>query len=177
MAKRQGRLREVELGMTAEYVWGIDPAISRVAFACADLESETVEVETLLTATDAREGERLGLLDRQVRIFARQLAGRYRPAVIWIEQPSGRFRALQLTYAVGVLQAALFETLACPVWTIPSSTWKQRTIGRGNATKEQVRTYIDRLGVNVRDQDEADAAAIALAGRAMLNARSWEATA
>lgn len=163
--------------MTAEFVWGIDPAISRLAVAFADTDSDSVEVETLITATDAREGERLGLLDRQVRIWARQLADRYPPAVVWVEQPSGRFRAPQLVYAVGVIQAAVYETLRCPVWTIPSSTWKARTVDRGNATKDQVRAWVDHLDVDVRDQDEADAVTIAVAGRAMLRARSWTATA
>jgi Holliday junction resolvasome RuvABC endonuclease subunit len=89
--------------------------------------------------------------------------------------PAGRFRSPQLSYAVGVVQAALFETLAVPVWTIPSGAWKKRTIGVGNATKPQVRAWVDRLGVAVRSQDEADAVANACAGRAMLLTRSWEA--
>ena len=75
------------------------------------------------------------------------------------------------------MQAALFETLAVPVWTIPSGAWKKRTIGVGNATKPLVRAWVDRLGVAVASQDEADACAIACAGRAMLLAGKWEATA
>jgi Holliday junction resolvasome RuvABC endonuclease subunit len=94
----------------------------------------------------------------------------------FVEQPSGRFRAPQLVYCVGVVQAALFEALGgVPVWTIPSSAWKKRTIGQGNCTKPQVRAWVDRLGVAVRSQDEADAVANACAGRAMLLTRSWEA--
>ena len=109
------------------YVWGIDPALSRLAFAFAEVDSDAIEVETLVTASDTTEGERLGLLDRQVRIYARQIASTYPPAVVWVEQPSGRFRNLPLAYACGVIQAALFETLGVPVWTIPSSAWKLRT--------------------------------------------------
>ncbi len=67
-------------GMTREFVWSIDPALSLLAFAFADVGSEGVEVETLITRTTEREGARLGLLDRQVRIYARQAAGRYPPA-------------------------------------------------------------------------------------------------
>ena len=88
--------------MASEFVWGVDPALSRLAFAFADVDSDKVEVETLLTRTDAREGERLGLLDRQIRIYARQVADRYPPAAVFVEQPSGRFRAPQLVYCVGV---------------------------------------------------------------------------
>jgi Holliday junction resolvasome RuvABC endonuclease subunit len=158
-----------------EYVWGIDPAISRIAVAFAPVDGGPVEVRTLLTDSASREGQRLGWLDRQLRIAARQWAAEYPPACAWVEQPSGRFRNLALVYATGVVQAALFETLACPVWTMPSSTWKQRTVGVGNATKPQVLAWVTRLGVDVASQDEADAVAIACAGRAMLLAGSWEA--
>jgi Holliday junction resolvasome RuvABC endonuclease subunit len=166
------------LGLTTAvgYVWGVDPAISRLAFAFADLGSEVIEVETLITASKATEGERLGLFDRQVRIFARQLAGSYPPACVWVEQPSGRFRNLTLVYACGVAQAALFETLGCPVWTIPSSTWKQRTVGSGNASKAEVMAWAERHAT-IDGQDEADAVAIARAGRAMLRAGQWNVSA
>jgi Holliday junction resolvasome RuvABC endonuclease subunit len=160
--------------VSAGYVWGIDPAVSRLAFAFADLDGERVEVETLHVGNDATEGERLGLLDRQVRICARQLAGTYPPVAVWVEQPSGRFRNLTLTYAVGVLQAALFETLAVPVWTIPSSAWKLRTVGVGNAAKAQVMTWAERVAT-VDGQDEADAVAIAWAGRLMVDSGRWAA--
>lgn len=158
----------------SEYVWGIDPSLSRVAIAFASLSNNTIDVRSLCTRSDTSEGERLGLLDRQVRIFTAQCAGNYPPAVVWIEQPSGRFRNLALTYCVGVIQAAVFETLRCPVWTIPSSAWKVRTVGVGNATKPQVRAWVHQVGVNVATQDEADAVAIASAGRAMTQAGRWQ---
>ena len=161
----------------AEYVWGIDPALARVAFGFAPLDGGPIVVETLTTASDATEGERLGLLDRQVRIFARQRVSEFPPAVCWVEQPSGRFRNLPLTYATGVIQAALFETLSVPVWTIPSATWKARTVGSGSASKAQVRAWVERQGADFNGQDEADAYAIAAAGRAMLAAGSWSAAA
>jgi len=161
----------------SEFVWGIDVGTSQIAAAFADTDSDAVRVETLITRTTEREGARLGLLDRQLRIAARQWAASYPPACIWVEQPSGRFRNLALTYAVGVVQAALFETLAVPVWTIPSSTWKHRTVGVGNATKPQVRAWVDQLGLGAGSQDEADAVAIACAGRAMLVTGKWSAAA
>ena len=160
-----------------EWVWGCDPALGRLAFAFAAVDSDTVEVETLTTRTTETEGARLGLLDRQVRIYSRQAAGRFPPAVVWVEQASGRYQQPQLLYAIGALQAALFEALAVPVWTVPSSAWKKRTVGVGNATKPMVRGWVNRLGVAVESQDEADAVCIALAGRAMLRAGSWEAVA
>ena len=159
------------------WVWGIDPGLTQIAVAFADTISHTIEVETLVTRTSEREGARFGLLDRQLRIACRQWARPYAPACVWVEQPSGRFTNLQLSYAVGVIQAALFEVLAVPVWTIPSSAWKRRTVGVGNATKPQVRAWVNRLGIDVDGQDQADAVAISAAGRAMLQAGSWEAVA
>lgn len=158
-------------------MWGFDPGLAVQAVAFADVASPALEVRTLITRTTEREGARLGLLDRQLRIAARQWAGEFPPEVVWVEQPSGRFTNLQLVYAVGVIQAALFETLAVPVWSIPSGAWKRRTVGVGNATKPQVRAWVDDLGVEVDGQDQADAVAIAYAGRAMLLSGSWEAVA
>jgi Holliday junction resolvasome RuvABC endonuclease subunit len=163
--------------MTAQYVWGVDVAISRVAFALAELDGDGLAVRTLVTRSDATEGERLGLLDRQLRVYVRQLHDAFPAAVVWVEQPSGRHRALQLTYCTGVIQAALFEALRVPVWTIPSSAWKVRALGagRGNATKQQVAAWVDSLGYEPGSQDEADAIGIAVAGRAMLQSGTWKA--
>ncbi len=157
-----------------EYVWGVDPAISHISVAFADTKSEGIEVRSLLTRTEEREGARLGLLDRQVRIAASQWADMFPPACVWVEQASGKFQKPQFLYAIGVIQAALFETLACPVWTIPSSTWKHRTLGYGNASKIQVLAWTDQFGFPSLSQDEADAVCIALAGRSMLLSGSWD---
>ena len=160
-----------------EYVWGVDPALSRLAVAFAAVDSDTVDVRTLISRTEEREGARLGLLDSQVRIWARQLAGTYPPACVWVEQASGRFPNPQLAYCVGVVQAALYEALGVPVWSIPSGKWKRSSVGYGNASKAQVGAWVDRLGIEVHGQDEADAVAIACAGRAMLRAGAWDAVA
>ena len=155
-----------------EQVWAVDSSLSQLAVAFADVDSPAVVVKTLITRTTEREGARLGLLDRQLRIAARQWADEFPPACCWVEMPAGRFPNPQLAYAVGVVQAALFETLAVPVWTLGPSVWKRRTVGAGNATKPQVRAWVDRLGVDVRNQDEADAVAIASpAGRCCSSAR------
>ena len=162
----------------SEWVWGVDVAVSHLAFGLADLGSDLIEVETLITGNDTREGERLGLLDRQTRTFARQLAGRYPPACVWVEQPSGRFPSPQLGYACGVVQAAVYEALAVPVWTIPSGKWKKRSCGFGNASKDQVRFWVSNtLRLDADTQDEHDAICIAHAGRDIFTTRKWDAAA
>jgi Holliday junction resolvasome RuvABC endonuclease subunit len=165
-AERRLSLRTTAVG----HVWGVDPALSRLAFAFADLGSETIKVETLITATKTTEGERLGLLDRQVRIFARQRAGEFPPVCVWVQPPQLDADAVGAVYAAGVVQAALFETLGRPVWTIPSATWKLRTVGNGNASKGQIAAWVASRGARVSGQGEADAYCIAVAGRSLLAA-------
>jgi Holliday junction resolvasome RuvABC endonuclease subunit len=101
------------------------------------------------------------------------LAGEYPPHVIFVEQPVGKFTPPQLLYACGVVQAALFETLSVPVWTVPSGRWKKATVGPGNATKLQVAAHAEAQGWEFESQDEADAQCIAAAGRRML-AADWD---
>lgn len=177
LAGVDSQIRAAEARLRVVHVWGVDPAVDRLAFAFARVDSSAIEVETVRTDSSATEGERLGWLDRQVRIFARQRAGEFPAACVWVEQPSGKFRNLTLAYAVGVIQAALFEVLGCPVWTIPSSAWKQRTVGVGNASKEQVAAWVLEQGASVNGQDECDAYAIAAAGRAMFTSGEWSASA
>ena len=100
-----------------------------------------------------------------------------------VEPSSRRTLMIDLSQICAQIDAVTAEIKIAPDpaavrrWTIPSGAWKRRTVGVGNATKPQVRAWVDRLGVAVRLQDEADAVAIACAGRAMLIARSWEAAA
>lgn len=161
--------------MTA--VWGVDVAVAHLAFAFADVHSDQVDVETLILRTDLTEGARLGFLHTQISAYARQTASRWSPACVWVEQSVGRFAKPQLHYAAGVLQAALSQTLGCAVWTIPTSTWKQRTVGKGNAGKPEVQEWCRGQRHGFDSEHEADAVAIACAGRAMYLARSWEAAA
>lgn len=160
-----------------EYVWGVDPAVGRVAFAFAPLWEGALTVDTLDLSTDLREGERLGLIASHIRAFARVAKAEFPPAVVWIEQPSGRFRAPQLLYATGVIQAALHEVLKVPVWTISSSDWKRRTIGNGAAGKPAIAAWVERQGADFACQDEADAYCIARAGRDLLRTSDYEAAA
>jgi Holliday junction resolvasome RuvABC endonuclease subunit len=158
-----------------EFVWAVDVAVEHLSFAFAEHPEGPITTESLLCDSEFREGQRLGLLDRQVRIFAQQRASSYPPAVVWVEQPSGRFAKPQLMYAAGVVQAALFEALACPVWSVPVSKWKQWSVGKGNASKGDVMAWaVDHAGDWFDCQDEADAYAIAYAGRAMLGAGRWD---
>lgn len=157
-----------------EYVWGCDPAVSRLAFAFAPLPDGPLTVESFATDVDASEGERLALLAKRVRTYAYEREREFLPAAAWVEQPSGQFRNPALSYATGVVQAALFEQLGCPVWTIPPTAWKKRAIGHGNASKAQVAAWVEDRSPDLASQDEKDAYAIACAGRAMFTSGEWD---
>lgn len=150
--------------MSEQFIWGVDPALSPMAFAFISLGWSVIEAETLVTHTDAHDGERLGLLDRRLRSYAQQAARAYPPLCVWVEQPSGHWRIPQLSYCVGVAQAALYEILGVPVWSISSGAWKRRAVWYGAAIKAQVLAWVEGIGVGVDSEDQADAVAIAVAG-------------
>lgn len=158
----------------SRWCWAVDPAVARVAFAAADLDHDAMAAWTVTHKTDARDGERLGNLAEIVRTHATDRAEAWPPYVVFVEQPSGTFRNLPLAYATGVIQASLFEALRVPVWTIPSSKWKKTALGRGNASKEQVAAWVTAQGWGFASQDEADACAMAHAGRLMMQQSRWD---
>lgn len=156
------------------WVWGVDPAVARVAFAHADMHTQRIHATLAQHKTTALEGERLALLADLVRRHAEDTAVVHPPSVVFVEQPSGKFQSPQLLYATGVIQAALFEELQVPVWTIPSGKWKRTALGYGNASKEQVAAWITAHNWHAGTQDEADAIAIAHAGRLMMQTGRWD---
>ncbi len=163
--------------MNQEFVWAVDVAVAHLAFAYAQHPTGPIDTTTLRLDTEFREGERLAMIDRRVRHYAARQAAVYPPAVVWLEQPTGAHPKPALMYAAGVVQAALFAQLAVPVWTIPPASWKRNSVGHGNATKDQVAAWVYERGGRCDTQDQADAYAIAAAGRAMLTARKWDAAA
>lgn len=163
--------------VSREYCWGVDFKMSQIAFGFAPVDGHRAEAQTLQLDNELREGARLGHMDRQVRVFACGAAREFPPACVWVEQPSGQFRNLQLAYAAGVIQAALFESLACPVWTLPSSKWKAALGVPGNATKSFIQAWAVSRGHLFDGEHEADAVGIAVAGRLKLKTRRWDAKA
>ena len=153
------------MNIPKDYVWSVDVAMSKLAFGFAGVGWQSVEVESLHINGDYSDGRRLGLIDRQVRIYARQVESTFPPVAVFVEQPSRRFPKPQLSYAAGVVQAALYETLGVEVLTITSGEWKKATVGVGNATKAQVGAWVRRHCPDVFDEDECDAYAMAWAAR------------
>lgn len=139
-------------------VWGVNPGPTSVVFAVAHAGQDgLITIETLTTASTARHGQRLGWLDRQLRIYARQLAGSAPPVAVWVNAPDACRLDLSLAFTVGVTQAALSEALAeVPVGAVPPATWRSG------------RTWGARAERALGGQQEADAFCVAATARAVL---------
>jgi hypothetical protein len=175
----------VPAGHTA--YWGVDPSTLRLAVAYVTPEGR----RGVRTVPFARgEGPaRLSEIYAQTRSFAlystaMSLAAPEgsgvlpAPGLVLVEQPSGKMENPSLSYAVGVIQAALYDglysALGHPVRieTCTSSWWKKRACGRGNIFKPKrvleeygVLTWARANGYEGASWDEADAFGIAEAAR------------
>jgi hypothetical protein len=161
-------------------VWGIDPSSVRVALAALSRASDgyvdrMVKTQSFSTAEGA---ERLSGIYRDTFRFVQGIAVCCTwPGLVVVEQPSGQTPNPQLVYAVGVIQAAVWDALydvmgiAPRMETVPSATWKKIACGRGNLYKPKGRgtkqtdyavfRWAVENGWNPSSWDEADAAGIA----------------
>ena len=160
--------------------YGVDTSVSRIAIGWADGSCRRGQVTFPLPSLAG--GERLAHAFAVVRdgVAERIAAGRLPlPGLIMVEQPSGKSLNLQLAYMVGVVQAAVFEgavlggASAPRVETVTSSWWKKRACGngaiykprRGDTHEYGVLTWARANGYTGCSYDEADALAMAEAGR------------
>lgn len=95
----------------------------------------------------------------------------YKPQVIAYERVRRHVGTTAAHVYGGFLAMLELAALKMPnvEWVpIEVSAWKKATTGKGNATKSDVRAYVDKLyRINTRSEDEADAIAIATAVRTM----------
>jgi hypothetical protein len=125
--------------------WGVDPSTVRLSVAYVTPEGER-GVRTVPFAR-ADGPARLSEIYAQTRLFARRACvydGFPLPGLVMVEQPSGKMENPNLSYAVGVIQAATWAVLGrCSmrvrIETCTSSWWKKRACGRGNIYKPKKR--------------------------------------
>ena len=151
--------------------YGIDPSTKRIAIACVTSDTKRVASHPFPSLEG---GARLKAIWDETRLFVQSLSERGWPAagLAWVEQPSGKTPNPALSYAVGVIQAALCDALACRVETIESSSWKKVATGRGNVYKPKRRgevygvlAWAQANGYRGTSWDEADALGIAVAAQ------------
>jgi Holliday junction resolvasome RuvABC endonuclease subunit len=90
------------------------------------------------------------------------------PDAVFVEQPAGKFPKPTLEHMVGVVLMTVAEVTTAPVLTLPVPQWKHMSIGKGNASKEQLMEWARERGYEGDSQDEADALGIAVAGHHIL---------
>lgn len=149
----------------ARYIWGVDVSSLRISVG-VDGPVQWTASHAFERPVGAATGERLSLLYRDAGMFAGMLARRSPPDQVSVESPamiSGFGAEPILQYATGVVVAAFADALEVPVWMVPVARWKKRSVGHGNATKDQVKRWALEEGFAPTSQDEADAAGVARA--------------
>lgn len=161
------------------YGFGCDPSTKRlsVAWCFADGRRELDRgVRTCSYPAERDPARRLALMYAHTVTFAKELAERW-PGVVWMEQPSSKFRNHPLSYAVGATMAGMYAGLwsvaegrKMPEFdTVTPSAWKKESIGPGwhRLSKEEggLVTAARALGYAGSLFDEADAWLIAEALR------------
>ncbi len=160
----------VRAGMTAH--WGVDPSTQRIAIAC--------EQRVTLHPFPRTEGlARLAdIYDSTFALVEELLFSWPAPGFVLVEQPSGKTINLELTYAVGVIIAAMQAALnGVRFETVSSSSWKKVACGRGDIYKPKkgddweygVLRWARENGYQGSSWDEADALGIAEAARRLVH--------
>ena len=155
---------------------GVDPGTKRIAIATVSASGK--RGVSMVSLPDSAGGTRLAAIFHETRRLVAELAGLLPPGVVVVEQPSGSQPNPSLSYAVGVVMAAVFEGVRgatgfrVRVETVPSSSWKKTAIGRGDAWKPKGRDariedyavycWATAEGYRGSSYDEVDALGIAV---------------
>lgn len=168
--------RASERSSDALYVWGVDPSSRKLAVAW-DGPGCGVE-KRLFTYPVEQGGERLADIYDVTLEMASELAARVPPLYVFVEDTNvySKFAETISWEAAGVIQAALWTALRgvfefpVKVGKVSTAQWKKFALGagRGHAKKHEVLAWARSAGYEGSDQDEADAWAIAAAGRKLL---------
>lgn len=167
--------------------WGVDPSTLRVALAGVQPVPDGLERWVRTVSFASLDGPaRLAHIYRETHDLVFGLAERAGetgwptpPGIVFVEQPSGKQQNPELVYAVGVIQAAIYDALysglgrPVRIETCTSSWWKKRACGRGDIYKPKrgdrtpygVLVWAQSNGYDGSSWDEADAFGIAEAAR------------
>lgn len=168
--------------------WGVDGSTRGVAIGVTTTDDPPRRAVRTAPFPRLNGPPRLSAIYADSRALAMTLAERYPPGLILIEQPSGSSQVVnhELEYAVGVIQAAVYDGVfqalghGARIETVVSSWWKAKACGKGNIYKTEkvngrkrpvaleeygVMRWARLNGYQGSSWDEADALAIAEAGR------------
>ena len=149
-------------------IFGIDPAAKSLAISAWG--SGITATYKITTKKDDRWRQ---ILELQSQL--NPIIDLWNPDAIFIEEPvvagAGNIRStILIAETVGMV-------LSCglPTYLVPVSSWKKKTVGNGNATKQEVAEWIEKelpeyAALCKRDQDLLDAGAIGEYGRQVMEA-------
>lgn len=147
-----------------DMIFGIDVAMRRIAIA--EITQPRVEVYDLKKPIDR--GQEL----RDMGFWLSERLEWMRGGQVFLEAPVlAGVRNIQSTIKVAQTTGAVM-TVIPGVQQVAVSSWKMSTVGNGNASKSQVRDWLDRTHPDLAllcdgNQDLYDATCIALHGQAM----------
>ena len=141
---------------------GIDPSSKRVAVAGLD-ENGSVSHQVFRIPDDLRGARRLRYIRILLEVELRQWT---QVAVVVVEIPwANSSSSFVLLSSAGVLmESAQAAHHGAVVLDLTTNSWKRDSVGKGNATKDEVMAHAFGLGLDVEDQDVADALCMAQAG-------------
>lgn len=149
-------------------IFGIDPAARSVAvFGTSGRHAPCWGVK--LTTAKANRDRELKDLRRQLEEMVRFMA-----EAIFIEEPVvAGARNIRSTILIAETVGMVLAIPDVPIYLVEISTWKKLTVGKGNATKDDVSSWLSRehpdyAAICEGDQDLIDAGAINVYGRQIM---------
>lgn len=142
-------------------LWGIDPASKKIAMFNGELLH-------FFGVKKTNRSDEMSVLRQKLEAFI----GTDPETVVYVEEPVlAGARNIRSTILVAETVGMILG-LPCRVEVVPVSSWKMTTVGKGNASKEDVSSWLKLVHPDVHagcsgNQDLCDASAIYYYGRAM----------
>lgn len=142
-------------------ICGIDPASKKIAL----FGQEGYTFSKTMNVTRSDRGREL----RALRAQLEAVLATFEEPVIFCEQPVvAGVRNIQSTLRIAETVGMIYA-LDVPVYGVSVSSWKKATVGKGNASKDDVKTWLESVYPTYsvacgNDQDLRDAAAICVYG-------------
>lgn len=157
--------------MFKEVIIGIDQSYTRTGIAIAADGKLKLISSINFKGTRSKSGKRKFLANTLLRIFKKAKEKGTRCLVICerIRMFSGKQPFISLNYvkSTAALIAVIVdvaEEFEIPVFSVDTRSWKSKVLGKSVKEKQVSIDFVEKLGFNCSNDDEADAACIALYG-------------